>query len=410
MATTRDILQIDMRGSARKGVAELSGGFSNLAKVAVPAIAAAGALGAAIVANTARYTENVKELSRLSRATGASIEALSGLDYAFRRSGLEAEDLGSVIAEVGIKIGDALEGNEGTIAAFERLGLDAEKLRLSNPEQAFLDVAAALDQVQNAADRVHLADTIFGGDDGRRILAVAGDLEFLTEEAEKFGAVITQEGAEAVEQFNQSLNVINAAIEGAANQMAVRTIQFIQPFVDTITRVLGENPTIFIDFINTVFDQLNAAIAPFTTIGQSIASALTGGLHQTLLDGLTTIQNTITGFINDPIGFAISAVQGILSIPSPVSTIHQLIQDNTGGRQNGFYNPSSYPTRAMTLPVGGDPNNGFYNPGSAQFGNSGSTQIINNFNIQNTEDQVYEAVNRGVAAGFIHLGGSAGAR
>ena len=70
------------------------------------------------------------------------------------------------------------DGTGPAVEAFKKLGLSAEDLIEKSPEDSFLAVVAALQQVTNESDRKFLADELLGGSSEK----LAGLLNLTNEE------------------------------------------------------------------------------------------------------------------------------------------------------------------------------------------------------------------------------------
>jgi len=265
--------------AASKGVSGLASSFVGMINPATLAASAVAALGAGLVANVQRYTENTKRLKLMSRATGASVRGLSRLEYAFKRAGYDAEDLSSAIAEVSIKLGDARDGVDSAVVAFQRLGLDWNALQELSPDEAFTKVAEALRGVENAAERVHIADTIFGGDDARKVLALTDDLERLTDEADRLGHTLDDSAVGAAQRFGDAVSAIGARVEGLANQLAAAAINIATPFVESFARVIGAVPAEVDLILQATLQQAASKAKNFLAVGAHLGGELVRGFR-----------------------------------------------------------------------------------------------------------------------------------
>jgi len=265
--------------AASRGVSGLASSFTGMINPATLAASAVAAIGAGLVANVRRYTENTKRIKLMSRATGASVRGLSRLEYAFKRVGYDGEDLSSVIAEVSIKLGDAAESAGSARDAFDRLGLDWAELQQVSTDEAFIRVAESLRKVQNAAERVHIADTIFGGDDARKVLALTDDLERLTDEADRLGHTLDDATVGATQRFGDAIAAINARVEGLANQLAAAAVTIAQPFVDTFARIIGAVPAEVDQVLQDTLQQAASKAKNFLAVGAHLGGELVRGFR-----------------------------------------------------------------------------------------------------------------------------------
>jgi len=263
--------------------ATASASFTAMLPSAQAVAAAAVAVGTALANNAKRFAAHAKSLTQMSKATGASVKGLSRLQHAFKRAGYDGEDLSSVIAEVSIKLGDAAAGSSGVQDAFDRLNLDWNELQQQAPDEAFLRVADALQHVQNAAERTHIADTIFGGDDGRKVLALAGNINELTEEADRLGITLSDSSAQAAVDFGNNIEAIEQRLFALSNTIGEQTMRTTSGLVEWFGRTIGALPSTLDTeaqrTINAALKWQEQFAAAGAALGASVAVGFARGLE-----------------------------------------------------------------------------------------------------------------------------------
>ena len=184
---------------------------------------AAAAAGAALAANTGRWAASANQQRRSAELLNVQLDQYSELHFAFEQFGYDATDLDSILAELEIKTYDWRDGVGGVVDAFTELGLELDEFDRLAPDEKLDAVAAALARVESNSRRVGIADTIFGGDDARKVLDVAASLDTLTESASEFGVTIDNEGARTAERFQEVLRTLEGTALGVANSVGEAT-------------------------------------------------------------------------------------------------------------------------------------------------------------------------------------------
>ena len=220
---------------------------NRLSGVALPGLAAGvGIVGSAIVANTARYTAHVQELTRISRSTGVAVVELQGLQRVFERAGFDGSDLNAILAETSIKIGDleneARSGGGALTDVFDELNLSIEQLRNLSADQALLTIRQALDGIDTER-RTHLADAIFGGEDGLRVLQIGtNQLRNARRELNEGGGLISQQSINNANRWNEIMGTFGTVTEGAMNQAGAAVVDTFLPFLEGVGVAVGILP------------------------------------------------------------------------------------------------------------------------------------------------------------------------
>lgn len=191
-------------------------GLARLGTGATGAIAglAATALGVGAIAN---QVDRLDEIGQVSDRLGIPVKELSELQFAAARNSIAVGNVDTALQRMVRRLSEAAQGSGEAVAALEELNLNASELATQRPDQAFGEIARAMQEIPSQADRVRLAFKLFDteGVDLVRILnpqllAEAAD------EARRLGASFTDEDVRRASEFNAELVGMKAAISGAA--------------------------------------------------------------------------------------------------------------------------------------------------------------------------------------------------
>ncbi|MCC6360621.1 MAG: hypothetical protein IT450_17925 [Phycisphaerales bacterium] len=218
-------------GQAAGGVAGLAGRLTAAAAVGVAGLGAAlaGAVGGSLTA----FASLGGALDDFSGRTGLTVETLSRLQYAAQQGGASAEQLEVAIRTLQRGMVDAGDGTGPAAEAFARLGVNVAELRNLSADEQFTRIARAVGEIQDPALRTATAMQLFGRS-GTALLPAINNLDALSSEAERLGAVMTTEQAALGDQLGDAFDSLGSAAKFAAAAIGE---QFAPIAIDAITAV-----------------------------------------------------------------------------------------------------------------------------------------------------------------------------
>lgn len=141
------------------------------------------------------------QIKDLSDRTGISVRAIQELGYAAERSGTRIETVADAIDTMSRNL---VTGNKGAVGALDSMGLSLRRVLDMQPDQAFLEIAEAIGQIQNPMERATAAQQVFGQRGKELLPGMAEGWRSLAEEAGKVGAVIDDKNIAALARFEQA--------------------------------------------------------------------------------------------------------------------------------------------------------------------------------------------------------------
>lgn len=214
-------LQID-QSSVNKANAAIEGLKSGLLKMA--AIGSAALYG--LKALTEETATNAREVLRAAQITGMSTDALQGLNYAAKQSGVSAEELQHGLVHLARSAREATMGGGGAGLAFQQMGVKvtdgAGKLR--SLDGIFTDVAARLQKMPDGTNKAALSMSLFGRAGAQLIPLLDQGPEGLarfTEEAKKLGVVMSGEQLAAANRYKITLDRMAASVTSLKNAISL---------------------------------------------------------------------------------------------------------------------------------------------------------------------------------------------
>ncbi len=228
----------------RKAASEVSRFGSSIAGAGAKLLAFAG-IGLSVNA-LKNYVEGslkaVAETGKLARRVGITTEALTGLQYAAKLTGTDADALSGSLLKMQKNLSNAA-GTAGTLAgqaggpvsfALRAMGLEVRELAKMKPDEAFLKIAGGFQNIKNPADRAAAAFHIFGKS-GAELLntlnAGPAKIAALQAEAKRLGVTFDDVGATKARMVTAALTKINEASTAWGNQLAIA----LAPYIELVT-------------------------------------------------------------------------------------------------------------------------------------------------------------------------------
>lgn len=261
------------------------------------------------------------DLNTLSAQSGFSTEMLQKFEYAADRIDV---DVNTIVSSARRMKKNMVSSSKDTTEAFERLGVkvyDANgELRDSN--EIFFEIVEALSQVSNETERDTLAMQLFGksADDLAGLIDDGGAaLREYGEEAEKVGAIMSQDLLDSANEFNDSVDQIKATTKGIFNKIGAEIAKNLIPEVKDLAKNAGDVAK-KIDW-SKVIETVMKFLKKFLDIIKEIASAVLPVLLD-LLGFVADNFETLAGIVLTAVGVfkAFSAAMAISSVIQTFST------------------------------------------------------------------------------------------
>jgi hypothetical protein len=169
--------------------------------------------------------EAADAMGKLAASVGVPMEEMSKLAYAAELSDVSMEQLGQALGKLSEKMAKAQSGSAEQAAVFSALGISVTDAsgKLRSSDDVFRDIAQRFSEVEDGAAKTALAQQLFG-ESGVKLIPLlnegASGLAALGDEAERYGQVVTQDGADASGQFNDALTKLSLAGQGLATKVA----------------------------------------------------------------------------------------------------------------------------------------------------------------------------------------------
>ena len=233
----------DTEKEASKFGDTLKSGLAAGAKVAAAAVAAVAAAAAATAAklidaagDTAEYGDNI---DKMSQKLGMSAEAYQEWDFIMQHSGSDIDKMSTSMK----KLADAVQDpSKDAAAAFERLGINLEEAKNLSQEDLFAKTITALQGLESGTERTALANDLLGKsamDLGALLNTSAEDTEAMRQQVHELGGVMSDEAVKASAAYQDSLQNMKTAVQGAGRSLASDFMPSITQIMDGVSMLVS---------------------------------------------------------------------------------------------------------------------------------------------------------------------------
>lgn len=196
--------------SLKRATSSVEEATTKMGKQSFGALLAPIASVAAAVGSVAAIMEGMKgglelgaQMQQAAQQTGITAGNFYMLRLAAKDVGLEVDKLPGVIGKMQAVLASSVNGG-GQSALLTRMGLDPKQLAQANPDEAFREIGAAIDSVENRAARAGAAKAIFGKS-GTELLRLFADPEFKNSGKLSEAATVINNNAALFEKIGDDL-------------------------------------------------------------------------------------------------------------------------------------------------------------------------------------------------------------
>lgn len=301
-------------------------GFGKLAGISFAGAAvAAAAAGVAISVAVKGSIDSAEAMGELAQKVGVGVEALSGLSYAAKLSGVSTDQLGIGLKKLGVNMDAVAHGGAKPAAeAFGRLGISVTDAsgKLRDSDQVLVDVAGKFAGMKDGAAKTAIAVALFGKA-GSDLIPLLNEgktgIEAMRTEAAALGIVIDTKTAKAADGFNDNLDRLKAVGSGVTTQLAAGMLPAMQDISGALvgvaknTKVMSAVGALLGGVLKTLATAGVIVGAVFATLGGAVgvtAKALFQVAQGQFAEAFATIKS--------------GAVSGVEGIKAAVSTVQAI--------------------------------------------------------------------------------------
>lgn len=312
----------DTEKEASKFGDTLKSGLVAGAKAAAAAVAAVAAAAAATAAklidaagDTAEYGDNI---DKMSQKLGMSAEAYQEWDFIMQHSGSDIDKMSTSMK----KLADAVQDpSKDAAAAFERLGISLEEAKNLSQEDLFAKTITALQGLESGTERTALANDLLGKsamDLGALLNTSAEDTEAMRQQVHDLGGVMSDEAVKASAAYQDSLQNMKTAVQGAGRSLVSDFMPSITTIMDGIALLVsGQDGSVeaLTEGLNGFVKNIESTTEKLTEVAETIIPILADAI----IDAIPIIIDSAGRII-------LNLAQGLIkSLPKIISVGVQVI-------------------------------------------------------------------------------------
>ena len=219
------------------------------------------------------YAAAADEMLKFGGRIGESVEDLSRLGHAAELSGVSMETLTSSLRAQSNRIGLAIQGNTAYTESLADIGISVEEIEGLDPSETFLRIAQGMEGVEDSAQRVAIAQRLWGAS-GTALLQIvdAGTegIREMMEESDALGNTLSTTAAQDAANFNDEVARLTAELGGVARQVLTLVLPAITQLVRGIRFVIRG----FVEFGRAVGRALDWVIEQWERFKETVRNAL----------------------------------------------------------------------------------------------------------------------------------------
>ena len=253
--------------------------FSGLQTAVLGATAIIGAIGiAAVTAATGIFrltvaaSEYGSEIFDATQKTGVGAETMSALRYAAEQSGSSFEKISGSVAKFSTLIGQAEVGNEKAADTLELYGITAR-----NTEEALAQAVQKIgemtdENIQSAASASLFKDKT--GEVLNVIKSLKGNLPATIAELKKMGLTMSDEAAQAADDFGDRLNDLQMQAAATGRAFATELMPMMTQAMSQISAAMAANQGVAEKWGRFLVDTARGVGVAFWILRESVASVV----------------------------------------------------------------------------------------------------------------------------------------
>lgn len=268
--------------SGISGLGTAVGGLANPFTLAAGAIVGFGAAAVAINRGLQDLANRTENLAFAAKQAGVSFQEIQVLEGAANRTGQSVDALAAGIQKFAARLDEAATGSGKTFEALQRLGFSLQEIQAgsNNPTQFAGQVAAALDQIENPAERAALQLEVLGRAGETVVRGFSGIAE-ATQQLRQFNGALSDADATRLLSLQTSFNGIKEALKGFGQELLTPFIGVTQSITDgfaaAITAV-GRTLGALLDILSPVTSAVGLLFNVFVQSAAAIQNLISAGL------------------------------------------------------------------------------------------------------------------------------------
>ena len=365
-------------GEVKQRFEALSGTAQSMSQAFGAATIAAGGVFWALK----RTIDETDHALDVSKRLGITVEMYQRLGYAAQQNGASQEAMGDALQLLSQNMVEAKTGSKEAAMWFHRVGIPLNQLKRMNAVEVFEAISDKFNQVgdagQNAANKIAVMKALMGrgGAELKQVLDLGSEgLRGFYKEADRIGAVVQGDTADAMADFNDNFDKMKSSIFGVMSAITASALPAMDAMVQRITALnvanrgewgksMGETIGNIINalpgFLKGV-GKVSAVLVTVATAVDNVANLMGGwanvinliigimgaklafsvyGLAKAIITMIPTIWSLGVALMSTPLGWFMAAIAAIIGLVVLIyknwEPIKQFFADLWGGIKTAF--------------------------------------------------------------------------
>ncbi len=304
-------------------------------------------------------------LAKTADKLGLTTEGLAGLRFAAEQTGVASNKLDMGLQRMTRRVAEAAQGTGEAKNALKELGISAQEIARLSPDEQFLKIAGAMENVTSQSDKVRLGFKLFDSEGVALVNTLAAGeagIRGMAAEADELGGALSRIDAAKIEMANDAMAKIKTAFGGAAQTIAAQFAPVLEAVSDKFTDIIKKNGAFKVEIVAAIKTGI-VMVAKFADAWVGLEMIWEGlklawsGTALLITQGLADIDQAITDMANNANAAVNSIIEGANKLPGveieliadvePNATLQQMAAD----AQAAFDNAESKFLKFTTAPL-----------------------------------------------------------
>jgi len=235
MANTEAKVVISAEDRATRVLQGIRGSVDNVVRTfGLLSASVAGIGGGAALAGLRSLVSSIDDLDEAAQGLGLTAVQLSNLQQAARESGVSAEQFGTAITRLNVRLGEAASGNEEAAQLFKAFGVAVKTAggSIRPVDDVLRDLAGRFSQLEDGPAKAALAVDLFGRSGAKLIPLLNQGADGL----ERFSGLTKDTVTEAA-KLQKEVDELGAKFERFKNTLAGGVLPVLNDTIDVIRRL-----------------------------------------------------------------------------------------------------------------------------------------------------------------------------
>lgn len=210
-------------------------------------LALAGDMALEVAGDVARmgkeFVNTAGDIERNADAAGTGVKEWQKLKFAFKKAGLQGDDLKDVLGTLSERAFDAKKGAQGVQEDFSSIGVSVDDLEGKNPAQLFEEVAEGIKTTESKTKSAKAAVSLFGDEIGNKLLTRLKEgedgLTSFIDKAGKAGIVLDKQTVQQAQKAQKAWKNLKTQFQAVKRQIFAALLPAFEAISDAVAGTIN---------------------------------------------------------------------------------------------------------------------------------------------------------------------------